>query len=234
MIRQGSSILAAVPIWNAFLSKALLKYPEGEVFTKPDPVPPPSKPMLDGQSEARPVVGGTVYPQIHSILYYVDRKDPLGPIPENPGNDSQFQNWEAGVVAWALGHVQGFSTTYNKPLPGTVEYYSSLGTSSGVSVPGTSGTSFIPGELSITNVSPKNGAFISPPFSVEATRRAADGLKRIELYWNRRLVNAFDIGEYQYRFSYRVEGNVDPQNMFELIATDTKGHSTTASFVVYH
>jgi len=39
-------------------------------------------------------------PNVHSILYWVDKKDPLGPAPENPGNDYQFNNWEYGVQKW--------------------------------------------------------------------------------------------------------------------------------------
>jgi hypothetical protein len=37
----------------------------------------------------------------HSILYYVDRNDPLGKAPSNPEKDPQFELWESRVVAWA-------------------------------------------------------------------------------------------------------------------------------------
>ncbi len=33
----------------------------------------------------------------HSILHYVDRRDPLGPVPENPDKDPQYKLWEKGV-----------------------------------------------------------------------------------------------------------------------------------------
>lgn len=39
-------------------------------------------------------------PNVHSILYWIDKKDPLGPATENPGNDYQFNNWEYGVQKW--------------------------------------------------------------------------------------------------------------------------------------
>jgi hypothetical protein len=58
-----------------------------EQFTKPNPEYT-SKPMMNGQYINS--VGGSL--QIHSLLYYVDKNNPLGPIPINPVNDSQFYN----------------------------------------------------------------------------------------------------------------------------------------------
>jgi len=36
----------------------------------------------------------------HDILYYVDRDDPLGAIPDKPERDSQYKAWEKGVKEW--------------------------------------------------------------------------------------------------------------------------------------
>ncbi len=37
----------------------------------------------------------------HTILYYVDKDDPLGEYPEDPDDDPQFKNWEKAVQKWA-------------------------------------------------------------------------------------------------------------------------------------
>jgi membrane peptidoglycan carboxypeptidase len=37
---------------------------------------------------------------VHDILFYVDRSDPLGKAPEKPENDPQFKKWEEGVKDW--------------------------------------------------------------------------------------------------------------------------------------
>lgn len=92
MQRSGGSILAAVPIWSAFMSEALAKFPV-ETFTKPEHVSVP-KPMLDGNYLSNG--------EVHSILHYVDRADPTGPIPGNPSQDPQYGLWEAPVRMWAL------------------------------------------------------------------------------------------------------------------------------------
>lgn len=96
MERQGGSILAAVPIWNAFLVEALKTQP-AETFTSPDPVVS-DKPLLNGE-----VISSQ---GIHNILYYVNKSNPLGPAPTRPENDPQFENWETPVLAWAATYGQ--------------------------------------------------------------------------------------------------------------------------------
>lgn len=36
----------------------------------------------------------------HSLLYYVNPKDPRGPAPEHPTDDPQYKNWEKDVKEW--------------------------------------------------------------------------------------------------------------------------------------
>ncbi len=40
--------------------------------------------------------------QVHEILQYVDRADPLGPYPANPSADPQYANWD-----WPVVHTYG-------------------------------------------------------------------------------------------------------------------------------
>lgn len=91
MVRSGGSILAAVPIWSAFMTEALPKFPM-ETFTRPDVIPV-AKPMFDGNYHSNG--------EVHSILHYVNKEDPTGPIPSNPAQDPQYNLWEAPVRAWA-------------------------------------------------------------------------------------------------------------------------------------
>ena len=46
----------------------------------------------------------------HSILYYVNRNNPLGPAPDNPNSEPQFKNWE-----WTISNY--FSYQHPTPLP---------------------------------------------------------------------------------------------------------------------
>lgn len=95
MQKKGGSILAAVPIWSAFMKEAVKKYPS-EAFQRAEE-PSPTKPIIDGSF----VVDG----QVHSELHYLDRNDLSGAYPSNPGRDPQYNNWEAGVVSWASQNI---------------------------------------------------------------------------------------------------------------------------------
>jgi membrane peptidoglycan carboxypeptidase len=94
MQKAGSSILAAVPMWSAFMNQALPEVPN-TTFIQPDPVNE-TKPILAGQY----IING----QIHSILYYVNKNDPTGPDPTNPAIDPQYNNWETAVQNWVANH----------------------------------------------------------------------------------------------------------------------------------
>jgi len=107
MQKQAGSILAALPIWHDFLSQVFEKYPDKiplESFNEPDAVEE-TKPMLNGQF----IIKENNQATAHSILYFVDKNDPLGPIPEHPENDPQFKNWEQGVKLWLLNHPEIFN-----------------------------------------------------------------------------------------------------------------------------
>ncbi len=90
MTQEGAGLSAAGPMWHEFMVRALAKSPR-ESFPKPDPITT-EKIMLNGNYNGPS--------GIHSILYYVSPKDPNGDIPDNPGRDSQFANWEAAVQRW--------------------------------------------------------------------------------------------------------------------------------------
>ena len=99
------------PMWNEFLQFALEKR-DVEFFNEPDKKDGDVKPVIagfwrgeeiqtieDDDGNARTIVTGGGG-GIHSILYWVDRSDPLGPPPRSPGNDSQYEMWEESVRDW--------------------------------------------------------------------------------------------------------------------------------------
>ncbi|HEY4525540.1 MAG TPA: transglycosylase domain-containing protein [Candidatus Paceibacterota bacterium] len=91
MQKKGSSLLAAIPMWHDFLSKIINNVPVGD-FVEPVQL-----------IRENPVLNGDFSPdgQIHSLLFYIDKNNPLGPKPENPNKDPQFNNWESAVLDWA-------------------------------------------------------------------------------------------------------------------------------------
>ena len=108
MTAAGAGISAAGPVWHEFMAQALATFPH-ESFPQPEPVTS-SKIMLSGNNTYTPPDGGPT--QYHEILYYVDRNDPLGPMPSNPGNDPQFINWD-----WPVLQTYGEPTYENSLSP---------------------------------------------------------------------------------------------------------------------
>ncbi|GIW66168.1 MAG: hypothetical protein KatS3mg095_0066 [Candidatus Parcubacteria bacterium] len=89
-IPEGLSVVLTLPIWHEFTSKIIKYYPKTK-FLNPNPYKV-NKVMLNGEWFSD--YG------IHNILFYVDKNNPLGPIPKNPYLDPQFLNWEKGVNWW--------------------------------------------------------------------------------------------------------------------------------------
>ena len=107
------------PMWNAFMNEVLPSRPTVN-FTPPQTTQT-NKPVLrgiwqggqgyiidkttgklateytpDNQKEERAVMS------VHTILYWLNKNDPLGPPSGNPGGDPQFSNWEYPVRLWAI------------------------------------------------------------------------------------------------------------------------------------
>ncbi len=219
MERKGGSILAAVPIWHAFISEAIKNFPQ-TAFVKPEPTVA-TKPILRGQYIVRYAASGKEYPQLHDTLFYVDPQDPQGPDPKDPENNPQFKNWEEALLAWARDHVPNFATL-NEPVP------------PGSTIVG-EGVVALASPLSISIVAPGNGSFLTQNVAVEADVHSSATITRIELYFNDALVEARTLGgspsaHYSYSFSPL---SLDPQNLLKLVAWDETGRSAEVSAILF-
>lgn len=107
----GLSGLITTPMWREFIDAALPSF-ETRSFAQPQINLSGVKPILRGDyvdgrlvAEQLQNSGGEITPQligqnIHNILHFVDRRDPLGPYPSNPRQDPQYDNWEWAVQRW--------------------------------------------------------------------------------------------------------------------------------------
>lgn len=118
MVKKVAGMITA-PMWRAFFDKVLPTLPP-EKFTKPTPVNEDGiKPVLRGDWR-----GGFEYiidkssgklateftppelkekksvTQVHTILYWLNKRDPMGPAPIYPHQDPQFTSWETSVRKW--------------------------------------------------------------------------------------------------------------------------------------
>lgn len=109
------------PMWNAFMQQALQRDNQ-ERFKSPRPLNEAElKPVMKGvwqggeeiiidslsgklATEYTPEEFRTslVSTDVHSILYWINKRDPLGERPTKPEKDSQFDLWEYSVEQWKL------------------------------------------------------------------------------------------------------------------------------------
>lgn len=113
MQKNAGSILAALPIWNAFMKEVLNKYPI-ETFNNQyiskiennnfiDTSTSTAELIESNEGELKPMLNGNYISsngEIHNILHYIDKNNVLGATPQNPQNDSQYPNWEFPVQLW--------------------------------------------------------------------------------------------------------------------------------------
>jgi len=108
------------PLWNEFMQTVLAETPANK-FRPPSSTQNSDtlKPILrgvwqGGDTYTTDKISGKlateytpdelrqehVIPEVHTILYWINKKAPQGPQPEHPENDSQFDLWEHAVRKW--------------------------------------------------------------------------------------------------------------------------------------
>ncbi len=136
MKRGAAGGVVAAPIWHDYMKRILGDTPI-EQFKKPN-ITKINKPMLNGEAGSiqtikidiasgllatdltpQTFIKEKIYLQPHSILYYVDKNNPLGDIPEKPENDPQFKLWEDAVLDWSLEQASSTDTEIKIEKPPT-------------------------------------------------------------------------------------------------------------------
>lgn len=214
MVRQGGSILAAVPIWSSFLREALKEFP-AEYFPEPAPYPVADKPLLNGEY----VWQRNGVPEIHSILYYVRRDNPLGPWPENPSADPQFVGWEEGLRKWLQENNLSIPPASIPILPTNPN--------------SPHGTTPVQGdEIRITLLSPKDGEKKIGPFSIRASIESGEELRTIQLFQNNVLKNEINVAGKLFDYQYYFYQNLALENNFEIRVTSMKNKIAERRFAI--
>ena len=130
-MKKGGAAVAG-PIWNKFINEALKILPD-EKFEKPNLETDPNtvKPVLRGFWQGnenffldkisgklasvdtpKETTVEKVITNVHSLLYWVDKKNILGTPPLNPRDDPQFEHWDIPVQNWWTQNKEEFNKKY--------------------------------------------------------------------------------------------------------------------------
>lgn len=139
-MKKGGAAVAG-PIWNKFMNEALKTLPV-EKFEKPnlDTDPNTVKPALRGfwqgnenffidkisgklasPNTPKETLVEKVITNVHSILYWVNKKDILGAPPVNPSDDPQFNHWEIPIQNWWIQNSKNYSITTLSDKPSLID-----------------------------------------------------------------------------------------------------------------
>lgn len=177
---DGSKI--AAPIWNEYMKKTLFSTTR-EDFMKPAPIQA-TKNILKGivGDDERAIIdrstGSLITEQtlpdnreerilhtIHDTLFYVDKDNPQGPLPEHPEADPQFAAWEKVVRDWAANLPA--AAPHSQPPPHKQE-----------------------GSPTISIESPSdNDTITSPNLTVRTTASSTQGIASVHYYLDDQLLD---------------------------------------------
>ncbi|MFH1671660.1 MAG: PBP1A family penicillin-binding protein [Candidatus Portnoybacteria bacterium] len=126
-----------------------------------------------------------IYQEVHSILYYVNKNDPLGDYPDNPEDDEQFNNWEGPVQIWAQNQPCSEGVCYNQNPPTEEDDIHTENNQPEVEI-----------------ISPSKGESISSSYlTIMANARAPLGIKQVDFFFNDRLVGSDTTEPYSVDFN---------------------------------
>jgi len=218
-------IPSASGMWRKIMSEALATVPE-EVFNAPEETTTlADKPILRGVWQ-----GGDNYfidtisgklateytPQetkkeiittdVHDILYWINKKDPRGPKPENPYNDPQFLRWETTVRDWwgTHGNEYGFIGGGLKPTE-----YDDIHTPDK--------------KPAVTIISPESGAVFSKnnPLTVSISTSGQYSIKKMEVFINGVFIGKTIGVPFIYSFTPSDIPEIGETNEIQIIVYDT-------------
>ena len=199
--RQVAGYIVA-PMWHKFMNEIL----------KTVPNQPFELPEQKDTSTLKPILRGVWQDNVHSILYFVNKSDPLGKAPTYPANDPQFSHWEYAVGIWAtqnniLNPEQNIQTTESLPS--------------------------VPSTLSVTIISPKNNTVVSNGGTLNVELRTLSNfpIQKVDCYLNGVLIgSSFSL---PFGFTIVLDDNkgVIGQNTLRVVATDQSGAQKDTSTV---
>ncbi len=194
-----------------------------EYFNSPSPTASSSKPMLNGYlayqhkvaidkisgklaTDLTPpdLIEQRTYQEIHSILYYLDKDDPLGDYPDDPSEDAQFQNWETAVQRWASSQPCQAGVCYNQSPP---TQYDDVHTKEN--------------QPSVKIISPDQGDLISlASLTVQAQASAPLGIKQLDFFFNDQMVGTDSTAPYSVTFNLSPYLTTDDRQTIKVRAYD--------------
>jgi len=211
--------MVIAPLWRAFMDQALSSFPK-EYFTAPETTLTELKPVFRGVWQGYDFytidkISGKlatdltpeetrqdVYiPNVHEILYWVNKNDPWGAIPENPTDDPQFNHWEYPVQEWLKNQTISYPV---KPIS-----YDDI---------------HIPSKnpkITIANPIKDFTYNKNEKITVQITGQTTYPLSKVDFYINNTYVGSSNFSPFLFSFIPEEINSINQKNTLKIIVTDT-------------
>lgn len=222
MVKKVAGQIVA-PMWSSFMKQGLAMVPDERFVPPTYPDPSTLKPVMKGiwqggQTYTIDTVSGKIatdltppearkeiaIQSVHDILYWVDKNDPLGPVPAHPEDDPQFDRWEAPVRAWAAD--QGLADQTNTSIPTATDDVH------------TSANQF---SIAIQNVDSTKTYNLNDTVSVFVRGNGRYNLTRASVYINDLFLQTLDKEPFIVRFSPKDINGIKEINQIKVVGFDS-------------
>lgn len=235
-MKKGGAALAG-PIWNSVMIEALVNKPD-ESFNKPDPINTSIPPILRGFwqggetfiTDLSSSKLATVYTpeemkketsitNVHTILYWIDKNNPLAGIPSNRTSDPQFTNWEYGVQKWWNSNKNNYKIITNNDKPIGYDTIHTETTKPNFEIIG----------LEENYVYKKNDIV-----NILINTKSISAIKKIDIFVNNDYLTSIKNPPFNYSFNINNIPNISNNNEIHIIGTDILGNTgeLTKNFIV--
>ena len=159
--------------------------------------------------EERPIIN------VHSILYWINKNDPLGQPPANPENDSQFELWETPIQKWLIGRtISGYTqddVPKNQDSVHKPEFYPK-----------------------ISIVEPKNGPLYgyNSRVNIKIQNTGMFPLDRVDYFLNNAFIGSSKIPPFDFSFTPKDIDSLNDVNELRVVGYDTVYNSGQSSVIV--
>lgn len=223
-MKKGGAAVAG-PIWNKFINEALKTLPN-ESFEKPDTevdiikVKPALRGFWQGNENffidkisgklateftPKETLQEKVVTNVHSILYWVDKRDILGTPPINPQNDSQFSHWEIPVQNWWAQNKGKYPITTWSEKPALIDdVHTSLN------------------QPLVSILEPNSGAVYSPDqkINLKISSSGRFPLQKIDIFVNDIYLETIE-APFNFSFALKDLENLKEENELKIVSYDT-------------
>jgi 1A family penicillin-binding protein len=224
--------MVIAPMWRAFMDAVINDFPV-EYFNSPEPTSTEIKPVFRGVWQGYDFftidkISGKLateftpqetkqdifIPNVHNILYWVNKADPHGAVPVNPAHDPQFDHWEYPVQQW-------LKTQYlpNPIRPTEYDDVHTLKKSPKINI-------LYPNKNSTYNADEK--------ITVQTSISNSYPISKVDFYINSNYIGSSGVYPFLFSFTPKEINSIQNKNILKIIATDSvfnKGE-VTEEFVV--